>query len=111
MTSTVSGVITLNDELEHQQKLLSDPDFDPGFSQLYDATKVTKWELEATDVQTLAQKTVFSPHSRRAILIPKQTTFSYVRTFDKLRDSFGETGVHVFRDPALALAWVLAKHA
>jgi hypothetical protein len=65
--STISGVFTLTDGLAHQENLLKDLDFDPGFSQLLDCTQVSKVELRPEDGRRLAQRSIFSPHAHRAI--------------------------------------------
>ena len=56
------------------------PDFDRSFSQLLDVTHVTGVELSAAeDVRTLARKTIFSPYSRRAILVTSDLKFGLAR--------------------------------
>src|SRR5260370_379170 len=65
--STGLEPLTLADALAHQDKLARDPDFDPSFSQILDLTRVTLINLQANDIRRLAQKTIFSPESRRAI--------------------------------------------
>ena len=107
--STYSGVLTIEDALGHQKKLLKDPDFDPSFSQLFDVTRVTDMRLTAEDVRTLAQRTVFSPDSRRAILVSNDLQFGLSRMFGIFRETKGEKRIRVFRDLEEALEWVLAK--
>jgi hypothetical protein len=81
-----------------QEKLPKDPDFDPRFSQLFDVTHVTDVQLTAEDVRALARATVFSPDSRRAILVDTDLKFGLARMFEVLRDTMGERGVRVFRN-------------
>jgi hypothetical protein len=57
------------ESLAHQEKLLKDPDFSPSFAQLMDLTQVTQVELGPEVVSRIALKSVFSPESRRAILV------------------------------------------
>jgi hypothetical protein len=57
--SAAAGVFTIDEALAHQEKLLKDLDFDPDFSQLWDLTQVTKWEITAADVRRLAQRNLF----------------------------------------------------
>ena len=108
--TTVSGVFTMADALGHQEKLLKDSDFDPTFSQLMDLTHVTTVELGTDDVRTVASRSVFSPHSRRAILAKTDLVFGLARMFEMLREGFGEQGIRVFRNLDDALEWVLAKN-
>ena len=107
--STYSGVLTIADALGHQQSLPKDPDFDPSFSQLFDVTHVTDVQLTAEDVRTLARTSVFSPDSRRAILVDSDLKFGLARMFEVLRDTMGEKGIRVFRDLDDALDWIFAK--
>ena len=107
--STASGIITMAESLAHQEKLLKDPDFDPHFGQLLDVTHVTEVELSAPDVHRLARTTVFSPNSRRAILVKSDLQYGLARMFGMIRDGLGEKGIQVFRKLEDALEWVLAK--
>ena len=109
--STAAGVLTLADALTHQESLLKDPDFDPSFCQLIDFTHVTNVELEAEGVRRLAQRSIFSPDSRRAILVASDLVFGFSRMFEIYRETAGEKGIHVFRNLDDALEWVLAKHS
>jgi len=109
--STIFGVATMADGLAHQEKLRKDPDFDPSFSQLMDYTHVVRFEITAEDVRTLAQQSIFSPHSRRAMLVSGDLAFGLARMFEALRESFGEQGIRVFRNLDEALDWVLARKA
>jgi hypothetical protein len=107
--STYSGVLTIADALGHQEKLPKDPDFDPSFSQLFDVTHVTDVQLTAEDVRTLARTSVFSPDSRRAVLVDSDLKFGLARMFEVLRDTMGEKGIRVFRNLDDALDWIFAK--
>jgi hypothetical protein len=109
--STASGVVTMAEVLTHQQKLCADPEFDPTFSQLMDVSHITKIELTTEDIHRLAQETLFSPTTRRAILVNCDAAYGFARMFQMLRESAGETGIEVFRDLNDALEWVLAKRA
>jgi len=107
--STGSGVLTMTDALAHQEKLLKDPDFSPRFSQLMDLTQVTNVEFGTEDLRKLAQRSIFSPDSRRAILVSSDVVFGLSRMFEIFRETLGETGIRVFRNLDDALEWVLAK--
>jgi len=108
--STISGVFTLADGLAHQEKLLKDPDFDPNFSQLLDCTHVTHVELRPEDVRRLAQRSIFSPNSHRAILVGSDLVFGFARMFLMFRETLGEKGIRVFYSLDEALYWVLAEN-
>jgi hypothetical protein len=109
--STASGVFDLAAALAHQDKLLSDPDFDPAYSPLLDFTHVTAVEIDPEDVRKLAERAVFWPCSRRAILVGNDLEFGFARMFGILRENAGEKGIKVFRNLDDALAWVFATDA
>src|SRR5258708_16593245 len=106
-----SGLLTMPDLLAHQDKLASDPDFSADYSQLYDLTQVTDVEITPNDVRRLAQRSVFLPNARRAVLVSSDVVFGLSRMFEVFRESLGETGIRVFRDRAEALAWLLGQSA
>jgi hypothetical protein len=109
--STASGTITPSDIFTHQEKLSADPDFDPSFSQLIDVSHITKIEVTTEDIRKLAQGTLFSPTSRRAILVSSDAAYGLARMFEMLRESAGETGIEVFRNLDEALEWILTNSA
>ncbi len=108
--SSAAGVFTGDEALAHQEKLLKDPDFDPSFSQFWDLTHITKWEITTADMRRLAQRNLFSSNSRRACVAISDVAFGYARMFEMLRENAGETGIEIFRDLDGALDWVLAKN-
>jgi len=107
--SSGSGVLTREDMVGHQNRLLKDPDFDPGFSQIIDFTNLTRVDVKPEDILFLAERNVFSPRSHRAVLADNDLAFGLARMFEMIREAKGETGVRVFRDREEALAWALAK--
>jgi hypothetical protein len=107
--SSGSGVLTREDLLGHQERLLKDPEFDPTFSQLSDFTQITEVDLTAEDVRLAAQKNIFSQHSRRAMLVKDDLQFGFARMFEIHRELAGEKGIRVFRNIDEALDWVFAK--
>lgn len=107
--TTGSGTFTLSDAVRHQDNLLQDPDFDPSFSQIMDLTHVTRFDIEPDDIRKLAQRTIFSPVSRRAIIVKSDLAYGYGRMFELHRENSGEKGVRVFRTLEEALDWVLSK--
>src|SRR5271169_872649 len=101
--TTVTGVFDAASALTHQDQILKDPEFDPNYAQLLDLTQVTKVDLNAQDIRKFAERTVFSPSSRRAILTSDKLLFGFSRMFEMLRENAGEQGIRVFdnRDQAL----------
>ncbi|MGB2621179.1 MAG: hypothetical protein WA857_19115 [Candidatus Acidiferrum sp.] len=107
--SSATGVFNKDAALDHQNRLLADPDFDPSYSQLMDYTHVTQIDLSAADVGLLAVRNVFSSNSRRAFLVPNDVAFGLARMFEMIRESAGERGIRIFRDLEEALDWVLSN--
>ena len=108
--TTAVDTFNLADGLAHQEKLAQDPDFDPNFSQIMDFTRVNAVGLKAEDVRKLAQRTIFSPESRRAIIVSTDVLYGFARMFEILRENYGENGIRVFRAFDEALHWILSKN-
>jgi hypothetical protein len=106
--STASGFLAAADILAHQRQLLGDPDFDPICSQIFDFTAVTGNDFSADDVRAVAATTIFSAHSRRAVLVTTDEQFGVARMFEMIREGRGEYGIRVFRDPDEALRWIIS---
>lgn len=79
--STGSGIVTKDELMGHQNRLVEDPDFDPSFSQLWNLTQVTEAKVKAADVEMMARRDVFSPASRRAIIVAKEDHYGLARMF------------------------------
>lgn len=109
--TTVWGVFTFADAVSHQRKLAKDSDFDPSFSQIADFTQVTQFDVTADDIHRFAQSSIFSPMSRRAILVPNEAAFGIGRMYEILRGLEGEKGIRVLRTLEEALDWVFPKGA
>ena len=107
--STAWARFTFADAVAHKDKLLSDPDFDPSYSEIADFTEITEMVLSADEIRTFAEYDVFSPRSRRAFITLDDEEFGLARMFATLRELRGETGIAAFRTVGEALDWVLAK--
>lgn len=107
--STGSGKLTKDDLMGHQDRLLKDPDFDPSFSQLYDFTNATEAAFQTSDIETFAKRDVYSPSSRRAIVVAKDEHYGLARMFQTYREFAGEHGIRVFWNLDDALDWIFSK--
>jgi hypothetical protein len=106
-----SGVVTKEDMLAGREQLLKDPDFDPSFSLLQDYTQIAESTITPDDVRQLARTSIYSPASRRALVMKDDASFGLARMFETHRELGGHTGVRIFRNIDEALDWVLAKDA
>ncbi len=109
--TTATGVLTSEDIWGHMEKLSKDPDFNPDFSQLIDFRHVSKFEIEPQNVREFAERKLFSPQARRALLVKDDEQFGLARMFQIHRELNGEHGIQVCRSLDEALEWVLAKKA
>ncbi|MGA7794608.1 MAG: hypothetical protein WCA19_16350 [Candidatus Acidiferrales bacterium] len=105
VVSTASGLVTAADLLAHQRRLLGDPDFDPECSQIVDCTAATGIDFSPEEVRSVAATTIFSAHSRRAVLVTTDEQFGFASMFKMMREAQGEYGIRVFRDRSEALRW------
>ena len=101
------GLLTIADAIGHKERLLDDPDFDPDYCQILDFTRVTEVDLTAEELVKFAEFDVFSPRSRRALVVPHDATFGLGRMFEFLRNRRGESGIRVCLTVEEALTWVL----
>jgi hypothetical protein len=101
------GDVTDADLLDHQQRLALDPCFQPHFYQLMDFLGVTSAAVTANGVRAVAQRHLYGPHSRRAIVASDLTSFGLARMFETFRDTAGgKEHIMVFRKLEDAWAWL-----
>lgn len=101
------GRVTFDDMWANQDRLLNDPDFDPEFNQLSDATLATDSDLSANNSRMLFKRKVFSTTARRAVIAPSPFAYGMARmlgTYVELSENGPIVGV--FRDRASALKWL-----
>ena len=105
----VFGDVVDEDGPELQRLIREDPDFDPGFSQLLDMTRVNKLNVKAETVRMLAQTSVFSQDARRAFVADNAVVFGFSRMFEMLIESMGRKAVRVFRSRDEAVRWLRSE--
>ena len=91
----------------HQDQFTSDPDFDPTFNQLIDATAITALDLSIDEARTIASRHLFSSTARRAFLATSPAIFGMGRLLEAYH-GMAEVPeqVCVFSDRASALKWL-----
>jgi hypothetical protein len=105
--TTGTGFVRREEVLTLQDQMSNDPEFDPCFSQVADFALLANTDVVLADVQTFAQRDVFSVHSRRAIIVKGGVAFGFAKIFELSRQLAGANGIRVFRDPDEAFDWVL----
>ncbi len=110
--STGLGRVTFVEMQDHQDQLVKDPDFNPEFNQLIDATAVTEVELSRDTAQDLASRKVFSSTSRRALVATKPAVFGMGRVLMAYVETSDSPSVtNVFYELAPALKWLEGESA
>ncbi len=103
--TNAEGTLTDEDLFEHSSKLRHDPDFRPGLSQLFDATKVGKFRVSSDCVRKLAMRNCFAYGSRRACVVNAPIGYGLARMYQILTshtlDEFS-----VFRNMDEAISWL-----
>jgi hypothetical protein len=106
---TVTGFCTFEDILRFREQLLGDSDFDPNFSELVDATGITRTDIRPDQARSFAEQSPFSPNSRRALVADSDLGFALLRVYETVRGLRGDRQVRVFRSRAAAMDWLFAK--
>ncbi|HKF19984.1 MAG TPA: hypothetical protein VKE93_00370 [Candidatus Angelobacter sp.] len=106
---TVTGIVGFEDVLRFRQQLLGDSDFDPNFSELVDATRITRTDIRPDQARSFAEESPFSLKSRRALVAGNDLGFALLRVYEIVRGLRGDRQVRVFRNRAAALEWLFVK--
>src|SRR6187401_890264 len=96
--SKATGALGLPEVLDHMDRLQGNPDFHPEFNQLFDFREVKSVNLSYEEVKRLAQRTIFSAHSRRAFVVVGDLSFGFGRVFETYRELHGESGITIFKE-------------
>ena len=70
VSTTFSGILTLDDVVRHIASLRNDPKFDTGFYEIVDLSDALDVRLGYEDFKHLAELDPFSKVSKRAFVIP-----------------------------------------
>jgi hypothetical protein len=106
-----AGFVAKEEVFAQQDELLNDPEFDPSFSQFADFAQLTDTDIGMEDLQVIAQRDVFSIHSRRVILVNGDIAFGFAKIFELYRQLAGAHGIRAFRTTDEALDWLFTPSA
>ena len=106
---TVTGPVAVEDVVRFREQLLGDSDFDPNFSQLVDATGITRTDIRPDQARSLAEESPFSRNSRRALIAGSDLGFALLRVYEIVRGLRGDKQVRVFRNRAAAMEWLFVR--
>jgi len=107
--TTASGELTDDHLLEHKQKLIQDPLFQPGMKELSDARTVTELKVTNAGIVKFAKQdeadSGLLDGYRLAIVVDSDLTFGMARMYEALtKESL--PGLRVFRDLGEAQQWL-----
>lgn len=105
--STASGEVTYAEMVAHQRDLSADRDFDPTFAHIADFTYARLAKISSEEVLQFAQRSIFSPDARRAMILADLTDYGLGRMYEMLRGLEGQTGVRAFRTLEEAMDWIV----
>ena len=97
------GSVTYSEVRNHQDRLLSDPDFDATFNQLIDVTQA-QFDMSTDDARAVASRPIFSTTSRRAFVASKPSVYGLGRLMEVHQERHAQ--VQIFYDRKEALKWL-----
>jgi hypothetical protein len=103
-----NGVLSEEDLRASWERIQSDPAFNPSFAQLFDLSDVTDIEVSFPAMARIAGGSPAAPGARRAFVGVNDLQYELARTFAMLSEPHHQA-VSVFRDRAIAEAWVLEQ--
>jgi len=107
ITLSFAGEISFRDIQQGRESMLNDPDFDPSFDLLWDATLMTSIHLSGNQAFLLAQLRVMSKTSRVVFVGPWRPVYGVVEAFETYCSMVDDPGhTQAFRDRKEALEWL-----
>ena len=100
----VDGAMSIEGLQQNQEWLLNQPDFSPGFRQIFDMSGMDNLETEGDEVRGLPY--IWDTDSRRAIVATNDLAFGMARMYQLIRDTEHEGRLGVFRSLEEALEWI-----
>jgi len=108
--ATASGRLTIEQALDHLDRLTNDPEFDPSFRLLGDYRNATFSELTPEFLRRIVDRAVTIAAPRRAYVVSSETQAGIVRVAKVYGELAGRSGeVRLFDDIDAATAWLLAE--
>jgi len=99
--------MTIEEVRVHSQKLTSDPEFEPDFSQLIDATGITSSEISPEDEHEIATNRRFAEKTRHAFVFRNEID-PCLAVFMAIHDEAGDvpSRLRLFTDFQSAIRWL-----
>jgi hypothetical protein len=99
------GELSTRELADVMSRILLDPRFDPTYRSLGDLREVTTITVDTMATAQAAASPLFASGTRRAIVATSDVAFGMARMFATFSERSGQE-VRVFRDVALAEAWL-----
>jgi len=106
IVARASGVLTEDDLRSTRMLMQGDPAFNRNFGQLLDLRAATAVSVSVPAMARLAASSSFAPGVRRAFVGITDAQYNMAWTFAMLSEPHDQL-VHVFRDFAVAEAWLM----
>jgi hypothetical protein len=107
--TTASDVLTEDELFEHKRKLVSDPEFKPGFVELSDVRFITELRVSADDIQRFVMQDRSEAEQlqdfKLAIIVSGSTEFGLGIMYETM-SSESSANVRIFRDMGQAREWL-----
>jgi hypothetical protein len=107
--TTASGVLTENELLEHKRKLMSDPEFESGFSELSDVRFISDLVISPASIETFVEEDTANAERLKgyklAIVVSGALEFG-MGTMYQVMSGENSTNVRIFRDLDQAKEWL-----
>jgi hypothetical protein len=105
VTTRLWGLVTDDDVRDHNQRLRTDPAFDPSYRQLADMTEFSESRVTTNVINESSTDQFFNPGTRRAFVAATEANFGLSRKFAQQAEAVGQT-IQVFRDMRSAKEWL-----
>ena len=105
VTSLLVGPVTEAEIYEHNQRLRTDPSFDPAYRQLADMSAVSEVLVSTGLIVDTARDQFFNPGVPRAFVASGDAVFGMARMFAAHAEGLGQT-IKVFRQRKEAEQWL-----
>ena len=107
--ATASGVLTEDELLEHKRKVISDPNFKPGFVELSDVRSVSDLAISASGLERFVAQDDSDAERLRdyklAIVVSGALEFGMGAMYEMMSRA-NNRDVRIFRDLGLAKEWL-----
>ena len=105
VTTRLWGSVSEKEIYEHNEKLRTDPAFDPSYRQCADMSALTEVTVSTDMIRDTANDQFFLPGTRRAFIASTDAVFGMARMYALRAEGLGQT-IEVFRELEPAKEWL-----